>query len=195
MRYRIALVTILLGFSLCQPVWSQDHVGVGAFANYFRFSGTNNRNFAGLGGRLSVSTSSHVQIEGELAYDFEQVLTETFENPSTGVIVFQRSPVRVLHGLFGPKIHTGDGPWRAFVALKGGFINFRFDGRPATFGTFASSVEALRSENTRPVLYPAGGLEGFWGPFGMRLEVGDEIYFLNGSHNNLRIAFGPVLRF
>ena len=28
-----------------------------------------------------------------------------------------------------------------------------------------------------------------------RLDVGDEIYFNNGSHHNLRVAFGPVFRF
>ena len=195
MRNRIALLAILLSLALCQSLWSQDHVELGAFANYFRLSDINHHNFAGIGGRLSASASPHLQMEGELAYDFEQVFAEAFENTSTGVVAFQKSPVRVLHGLFGPKFHTGEGPWRAFFVLKGGFINFRFDDRPATFGTFISSVEDLRSDNTRPVLYPGGGLEGFWGPFGMRLEFGDEIYFLNGSHNNLRIAFGPMLRF
>ena len=26
-------------------------------------------------------------------------------------------------------------------------------------------------------------------------NVGDDIYYNNGAHNNLRIMFGPVLRF
>jgi hypothetical protein len=30
---------------------------------------------------------------------------------------------------------------------------------------------------------------------GLRFELGDEIYFNNGAHNNLRITFGPILRF
>jgi len=29
----------------------------------------------------------------------------------------------------------------------------------------------------------------------LRLDVGDEIYFKNGSHHNLRVAFGRVFRF
>jgi len=195
MHRRIAFYTVLLGLLFCQPIRSQEHVQFGAYANYFRLSDFNHHNFAGLGGRFSGSASPHVQMEGELAYDFGQVFTETFENPSTGVIAFQRSPIRVLHGLFGPKFHTGEGPWRAFFVLKSGFIHFRFDERPATFGTFTSSVQDMRSDNTRPVLYPGGGLEGFWGPLGVRFEVGDEIFFLDGSRHNLRVSFGPVLRF
>jgi hypothetical protein len=44
-------------------------------------------------------------------------------------------------------------------------------------------------------LYPAGGLEASLGPVGLRFELGDDIYFNNGAHNNLRITFGPILRF
>jgi hypothetical protein len=44
-------------------------------------------------------------------------------------------------------------------------------------------------------MYPGGGVEGFWGPIGLRLEAGDEIYFDNGTHNNLKVTFGPAFRF
>jgi hypothetical protein len=44
-------------------------------------------------------------------------------------------------------------------------------------------------------IYPAGGVEAILGPVGLRFELGDEIYFNNGGHNNLRITFGPTLRF
>jgi hypothetical protein len=43
--------------------------------------------------------------------------------------------------------------------------------------------------------YPGGGFEGFWGAFGLRLEAGDEVYLNNGTYNNLRVTFGPQLRF
>jgi hypothetical protein len=33
------------------------------------------------------------------------------------------------------------------------------------------------------------------GPLGLRLDVGDEIYFNQGAHNNLRVAFDPVFPF
>jgi hypothetical protein len=45
------------------------------------------------------------------------------------------------------------------------------------------------------VLYPGGGVEFFLGPIGIRMEVGDEIYFNDGAHNNLRATFGPQIRF
>ena len=195
MRIRLAFLACLFTTAMSLPVLAQDHAEVGAFANYFRLSDVNHHNFAGLGGRLSVASSPHVQWEGEMAYDFEQVFNEAFTNPQTNTITFQRSPIRILHGVFGPKFHTGTDPWRAFVTLKTGFINFRFDNRAATFGTFTSSIEDLRSENTRPVLYPGGGVVAYLGPLGFRLEIGDEIFFLDGAHHNLRVTVGPSIRF
>jgi hypothetical protein len=44
-------------------------------------------------------------------------------------------------------------------------------------------------------IYPGLGVEGFWGPFGLRLDGGDEIYFDHGARNNLKVTFGPVIRF
>ena len=41
----------------------------------------------------------------------------------------------------------------------------------------------------------ADGVEGFIGRVGLRLEVGDEIYLNNGTFNNLRVTFGPHIRF
>lgn len=53
----------------------------------------------------------------------------------------------------------------------------------------------MRASNVNGVLYPGSGLVSHLGPIGLRLDVGDEIYFNHRSHNNLRVAFGPVLRF
>lgn len=58
-----------------------------------------------------------------------------------------------------------------------------------------SSIEGLRSENTRPAFYPAGGFAAYLGPVGFRFEIGDEIFFLDGAHHNLRITVGPGIRF
>ena len=186
---------LLLTFGFTPVLFAQNHGGVGIFGQYFRHQGTNGTNFLGLGGRASLNVHANVQLEAEMAYDFEQLFTESFTDPATQIITLQRSPLRVLHGLFGPKFQTGGGSVRAFVALKGGFINFRFDDRPATFATFVSSVEDLRGNNVNGVLYPGGGLEIYKGPFGFRFEIGDEIYFRDGAHHNLRIAFGPQIRF
>jgi len=58
-----------------------------------------------------------------------------------------------------------------------------------------SSVLGIRTSNLNAALYPAGGAEATLDPLGLRLEFGDLIYFNDGGHNNLRITFGPFLRF
>jgi hypothetical protein len=128
-----------------------------------------------------------------MSYDFNRAFTETFDN-GTGTITTQNSNIKVLHGLFGPKIQTR-GPVRLFATLKGGFINFRVDPAPGSFAGFTSSIDNLRTNNVSGALYPGGGVEAFFGPIGLRLEVGDEIFFANGAHNNWKVSFGPQIRF
>lgn len=191
------ILYMVLALLFIAPVtFAQDalnHIEVGVFAHYFRLSSTDS-NFAGIGGRLGVNVTNNVQIEAEMSYDFDRAFTEGFAG-STGTVTTVRSDMRVLHGLFGAKLQTGSGPVRLFGTLKGGFVNFRFDPVPATFGNFASSVEDLRDNNVNGVLCPGGGAEAFFGPFGLRLDVGDEIYFNHGAHNNLVVGFGPTIRF
>jgi hypothetical protein len=170
-----------------------EHGQVGVFGSYFRSPQTHT-NFAGLGGRLALTARGPLQFEAEMSYDFSQVFTEGFTNPSTGSVTFVPSSLRVLHGLFGPKLQTS-GPVRLFVTVKGGFTNYRFDSRPAGFATFTSSVEGLRTDNVDGVLYPGAGMDAHLGPLGLRFDIGDEIYFNNGAHHGLRLTFGPILRF
>jgi len=128
-----------------------------------------------------------------MSYDFNQTFTAGFTD--TGTVTFSRTNLRILHGEFGPRINIGHHAIQPFIKLKGGFVDFRIDGAPATLGTFFSSVDGLRGSNVNGVLYPGGELMGHLGPIGLRLDVGDEIYFIHGTHNNLCVAFGPVLRF
>jgi len=190
---RVALLLFLAGW-LVPLASAQDHFQVGAYADYFRISQTNS-NMAGLGARVGVKALPYLMLEGEMSYDFNQAFTEGFTNPSGGAITFQNSNVKVLHGLFGPKLIGGHGKIRPFVTLKGGFVNFRLDPRPASFSGFLSSVDNLRTNNVSGAVYPGAGLEGHIGPVGLRLEAGDEIYFANGTHHNARVAFGPFIRF
>jgi hypothetical protein len=171
-----------------------EHVQAGVYADYFRTSQTDT-NSAGLGARLAFPVYRRVKLEGEVAYDFNQVFTEGFTQTGTGTVTIQRSNLRVLHGEFGPKLDLGHGRIQPFVFAKGGFVNYNLSGAPATVGTFISSIQDLRSRNMNPVFYPGGGLEGHIGPIGLRLDVGDEMYFNHGAHNNLRVAFGPFIRF
>ncbi len=189
---RIALF-FLLGAVVIMPVASaQDHVAVGGFVDYFRL-GQTDTNFAGLGGRLGVGVGHRVMLEAEMSYDFNKVFNEDFSNGTS--VTVERSNLRLLHGLFGPKVSLGHSNFHPFLTVKGGFLNSRFDAAPATVATFTSSVADLRAKDLMGSLYPGGGLEGRVGPIGLRLDVGDEIYFNHGTHNNLRVAFGPYIRF
>jgi len=171
---------------------SQDHFEAGAFADYFRFAdpGPNTANFFGIGGRAAIGVTAHTQIEAEMAYDFERNYTSTFNNSVTTTNVTSR--FRTLHGFFGPKLQTGSGAFRFFVTGKVGFENFSVTNQGAPTG-FVNAVGL--GSNTYLAVYPGGGIEAFAGPIGLRAEVGDNIFFNNGVHNNLRISFGPQFRF
>jgi len=172
--------------------FAQDHVAVGAYVDYFRLSQTDS-NFAGLGARGGFSLGRHAMLEAEMNYDFNQVFNEDFRNGTT--VTVQRSNLRLLHGLLGPKLALGHSRFHPFVTVKGGFLDSMFDTRPANLNTFVSSADNLRSKNVMGAVYPGAGMEGRAGPLGLRLEVGDEIYFNSGTHHNLRVAFGPYIRF
>ena len=191
---RIALFLVLCGIVAAPAVVAQDHdhVAVGVYADYFRLSQTDT-NFAGVGGRLGIGLGRRVMLEAEMSYDFNQVFTETFENG--GTIAVNRSNYRLLHGLFGPKLALGHTNFHPFVTIKGGFVDSMFDAAPATLGTFVSNVQNLRDKNVMGSVYPGGGVEGHIVPIGLRLDVGDEIYFNGGTHNNFRASFGPYIRF
>ena len=62
------------------------------------------------------------------------------------------------------------------------------------FDAIGSTV-GLTNGTTDLAVYPGGGFEAFAGPIGIRAEVGNDIYFNNGAHNNLRASLGPQLRF
>lgn len=190
---RVALLFLLAGW-LVPLASAQDHFQAGAYFDYLRLSQTDS-DMAGLGGRVGVKVFPYVMLEGEMNYDFNKVFKEGFTDPTGGTVTFQNSNLKVLHGLFGPKFVGGHGRIHPFVTVKGGFINFRLDPRPASFNGFASTVDNLRTNNVSAVLYPGAGLEGHFGPVGLRLEAGDEIYFAGGAHHNVRVSFGPYIRF
>lgn len=195
-RVALLFLIVLIASGIVPAAFAQEtgNLPVGVYADYFRLQQTKT-NFAGLGARVGIPAFRNISLEGEMNYDYDQAFTERFTN-TTGVLVLQRSGVRLLHGMFGPKINLGGRHGLTpFIALKGGFMDVFFDQRPATIGTFISNVNNLRGSNLSGVLYPGGGLEGRLGPVGLRMDIGDEMYFNKGTHNNLRIAFGPFIRF
>lgn len=191
---KFAFIAAAFCVFLAPAARAQDHGEVGVFADYFHLAPAHT-NFVGVGGRVSVNAFRSFQLEGEMNYDFNQTYANFSTTGPSGVVTTFPSNLSILHGLFGPKIQTGGGPVRLFATVKGGFINFRFSNNAASTGGFVTSVNNLSTNNTNPVLYPGGGLETFLGPIGLRAEVGDEIYFNNGGHNNWRVTFGPTIRF
>src|SRR5580704_6093736 len=118
-RVFIAILGLLI-FAICTPqAFAQfkspsDHVELGVFGEIFRINQTET-NLAGVGARFSVNVLPLLQFEAEAAYDFDQVFTE---KDVTGAFI-QRTNMRAVHGLFGPKLETNKGPVRLFVTAKG----------------------------------------------------------------------------
>ena len=195
MKRSLGLLVVSLLFAapmLMAQEHNMDHVEIGAFANYYRFTDPGpTSNFVGLGGRVAFGLHPSVQLEAEMAYDFERNFTSTFNNGVNTTIVNSRQ--RILHGFFGPKFQTGSGPVRLFLTGKVGFDNFMVTHSGATSG-FVNQV-TLDNGATHFALYPAGGIEAFAGPIGLRAEIGDDMFFNGGAHHNLRVTFGPQFRF
>jgi hypothetical protein len=176
--------------------YTENHAEVGIYADYFRFSpGGNATNFVGTGGRAEFNVHPNVALEAEMNYDFGRDFTTTYNNGVTSTIV--RTNVRPLTGLFGPTFQFGtSGAVRMFVTGKLGFINFSTSTTNVVSGsTFTGAVGGVGDPGTHLAFYPGGGLEGFAGPLGLRIEAGDEVYLNNGTYNNLRVTAGPVFRF
>src|ERR1051326_1248565 len=195
---RFAILSALaLCFAAIVPAASaqdSDTKNHGNLGLYFDFTRIQNAdlNMFGVGGRLGFNIRKHIVLEAEMAYDFERTKTQTVT--FGGVTNTFRSNLRILHGLFGPKIQT-TGPIRFFALIKGGFVNFGVGG-PVTAGVINNQIGNIVDGNTKAAIYPGAGIEFNAGWLGIRIEGGDEIMFLNnGMTNNFRATFGPQIRF
>jgi hypothetical protein len=189
---------IVIGLLLCgsfSRLFAQKRVEAGIFFDYLSISQTNTNNF-GAGGRLGYRIHRYVMMEGEVAYDYGINFDEAYRNIRNGdITAIERTSIGVTHGLFGPTLQPAKGGFRPFVTLKGGFMDFRFSPSLLPFSDVASTVLGIRTSSLNVAIYPGVGVEASLGPVGLRLEMGDEIYFNSGAHNNLRITFGPIVRF
>lgn len=182
--------------AVAQNDFTYNHAEVGVFGDFFRAHATN-QNLFGVGGRLGFSVHPHVKLEVDGAYDFAHNYTSDITGICNSGTVNNCGTtnvgLRATHFSFGPKFQLGThGPIRAFVFAKGGFIRFGASFAPVTFGNFPTG---LQNRDVNGVFYPGGGIEAFAGWLGVRADIGDEIYFDRGANNNLRITFGPVIRF
>ncbi len=191
-RFHLALLTPLL---LASFALAQKRVEIGIFLDSLSISQTSTNNF-GLGARFGYRVHQNVMLEGELAYDYGLNFEEAYRNVITGdVAAIERTSIGVTHGLFGPMLARSAGHLHPFATLKAGFIDFRLSSSLLPYSGIVSPILNLRSSSLNAALYPAAGIEATLGPLGLRLEAGDELYFNQGAHNNLRITFGPTLRF
>jgi hypothetical protein len=166
---------------------------IGAFADYLRVTRpVPPLDMLGFGVRACVHASRNLIFEAEMNYDFRKSLSSSFTNGFSTQLVTTR--VRTLGALFGPKYNMKLGPFHGFATVKGGFLNFSANNLNAPQG-FTSALGSVTSGDTRPAFYPGIGLETFFGPIGLRLEVGDDIYFDHGMRQNARVTFGPQFRF
>jgi hypothetical protein len=187
----IALALLILSSSL----FAQSRAELGVFIDYLNVSQSNTNNF-GLGGRFGYRIYREVMLEGELAYDYGINFDEAYRNVANGNLsAIERTSIGVTHGLIGPKLQPKGGGFRPFITLKAGFMDFRFTPSLLPYSSEVSTILGLRTSHVNAAIYPAAGVEAALGPIGLRLEAGDEVYFNSGAHNNLRITFGPILRF
>src|SRR5205809_5394031 len=171
------------------------HVELGAFADYSNTNiATFPHNALGLGGRVDFNLHRLLQAEFETAYDFKY--TSVVLATSSASAALTSSELGILHVNGGLKFQTRGGSF--FLFAKGG-VN-RYDpvrtittitGLPIVSSTTPASPNAF----TESIFYPGCGIGFHAGPLGIRLDVGDEIYWSNGAHHNFRATFGPTLRF
>jgi hypothetical protein len=192
----LAIIVAAISMGVSSPRLSaQERVEAGVFVDYLNISQTNTDNY-GLGARLGVRFNRFIVVEGEAAYDYGINFAEAYRNIANGnVTAIANTSIGVTHGLIGPTLKPPRGAFRPFLTLKGGFVDFRFSSGLVPYSDAASVILGLRTSSLNGAIYPGGGVEASLGPVGLRLEIGDEIYFNNGGHHNFRATFGPIIRF
>src|ERR1700739_574102 len=192
----VKVVLTVAALLLCEN-WclahAQKRVEAGLLLDYLGVSQTQTNNF-GVGGRLGYRVHHNVMVEGELAYDYGVNFQEVYSNITNGdVTAIEQTSIGVTQGLFGPKLQPAHGNLRPFVTLKGGFIDFRLSPSLIPNSSVVSTVLDIRTSNLKAALYPAGGAEATLGPLGLRLELGDFIYFNFGEYKNQPVTFCALL--
>jgi hypothetical protein len=194
-RFLLILLGMVASGFLTSSSVAQSRVELGVFIDYLNVSQTSTNNF-GVGGRFGYRVHSNIMLEGELAYDYGINFDEAYRNISDGnLTAIEKTSIGVTHGLIGPTVEPAHGWLRPFATFKAGFMDFRLSPSLLPYSDVTSTLFGLRTSSLNAAIYPAAGVEATLGPVGLRLEAGDEIYFNQGAHNNLRITFGPIVRF
>jgi len=188
---RICLALTLL---VSSPVAFAQHVELGAFGSYGNFDiPPFPATAVGVGGRIDLNLRSWLVLEGEGSYDFKHPRVQII---GTGVAQFNVNTLSlgVVHGNGGFKFQFKGGSY--FVFVKGGVLDFQPQVRTTSLiGAVVGSPQTTVNSFTEEVFYPGAGIGFHAGPLGIRVDAGDEIYWDDGAKHNLRVTFGPTIRF
>jgi hypothetical protein len=97
-----------------------------------------------------------VKIEGEIAYDFNQAISQSITSGS-GETLLEES--NLLRSEFGPKLEAGDDWLCPFLVAKVEFDKFFLDARPTAFSCLSSAIHSVPKYGDPGVL-SGRGLEG-----------------------------------
>jgi len=189
------IVILVSACALLASTASAQHIELGAFIDYGRPTIPGfPANAFGAGGRININLHRFLQAELESAYDVKYA--NFLLAASSGSVVLTNSKLGILHANGGLKVQTAGGSFFFFV--KGGANQYfpertvqTVAGTPITVITSSVSLNSF----THGIFYPGGGIGFHAGPLGIRVDAGDEIYWSSGTHHNLRVTFGPTLRF
>jgi hypothetical protein len=173
-----------------------QHVELGAFANYSHIDHPNTvSNLVGAGGRINVNLARILQLEVESAYDFKYPHVTSVQQQN-GITV-NTSRLGIVHANAGLKVQSPGGSF--FLFVKGGMNQYRTETQSQSVIATPPTIAIVQFPDrnfSKGILYPGGGIGFHAGPLGIRLDVGDEIAWINGSANHsLRVTFGPTFRF
>ena len=202
MMKRVAFYAALL-IAIAVPAFSQAsapapayNFQAGIFAEDFRLGRISpTLDMPGAGARFSLFPQSWFQLEIEGSYDFAQTFTSSWTN---GFVTDNLTThLRVASGLGGVKMNKRlKKNLTVFATVKAGFIDFT-SSTPNIPQGFTNPQDPATRSATDTLLYAGGGLEySFGGHWGLRADVGDDMYFDHGHHySNIRGTFGPTFRF
>ncbi|HLJ90012.1 MAG TPA: hypothetical protein VKZ53_24600 [Candidatus Angelobacter sp.] len=154
---------------------------------------------AGIGGRVDLPLHKYFRVEMEGGYDFRAPKFDLTQVNSTtnASVTLTEARLKAVRANGGLKIQSHGGSY--FFFLKGGGDVFMPDVKVKSINGFPPTITLISDQSTsftKGVFYPGGGISFYAGPIGIRLDVGDEIFWINGdTHNNLRINLGPVFKF
>ena len=193
--YSVFMMSIIVRCALAQTSAPAYHTEIGVFAENFRLGRISPAlNMPGAGARITLFPESWFNLEAEASYDFTQTFTSSWSN---GFVTENLTThLRVARGLggatFSKKFRKN---MRLFATVKAGTIDFTASTMGIPQG-FTNPQDPATTGGTDFLLYPGGGLQYFFGRWGLRLDGGDDLYFDHGHrYNNIRIIFGPPFRF